>query len=102
MVHMTKLTRPISPSAFPGLAIASNSYAETLDKLGPLISVRWNDVGDLILGHQVTVALPSGELIAGKVFSIHSDSLDLQALKTSDSEIQQKAISAFQDPPCIP
>ena len=90
MVRMVRLIEQTSLSIFLAMFVAANMDARTPDETQTPHPASWNEVGTLILGHKIAVALANGAVVEGKVLSLNSDSLDLQVSKTSDSKIQPK------------
>ena len=66
------------------------SAASTASAGTSRIEVRWSELPPIILGHTVSMALPTGVAVSGDVVAMHDDSLTLEIRKTSDARLQQK------------
>jgi hypothetical protein len=50
------------------------------------VSLKWNELDAAVGGKRVAVAFPDGEIVEGKVLSLGSDSLVLDAIKTTNKQ----------------
>jgi len=50
----------------------------------------WTDLPIFIVGHEISLALPNGGLVRGKVLAVRADSLEMEVQKTTDSRLQPK------------
>jgi hypothetical protein len=46
--------------------------------------IRWSELAALVVGHQVSIPLPGGVVVAGEALSVRDDSLMLDIARTSD------------------
>lgn len=48
------------------------------------LELKWNEVGPMVVGHQVKLVLPGGAQIQGEAIAVREDTLLLNVKKTSD------------------
>jgi hypothetical protein len=48
------------------------------------LELKWSELGQVVVGRNVTIALPDGEIIEGKIQSIDLDSLIINIKKTTN------------------
>src|SRR5260370_5260273 len=70
-------------------------FAPAVPASASQLEMKWNELGPMIVGHQVKLVLPGGAEIQGEAIAVREDTLLLNVKKTSDRKSYPRGQSAI-------